>query len=144
MVHHYWAITVKYNVGNSVVEVAEGHYQIWMDNAKKLGLVIYDFTFEYDAQWRLHMHAVGDTRKMIFKKRLLLPGYHQQINELSTHADAIIWMKYMYKMYDYESQKAIFAVLAENNMLYNDRTRDKEHSDAMPSCPKEGGEGREE
>lgn len=95
----YYAVTVKYNKGppNSVMRF---HYDIWLDNARRKGMQIHRFVYEFDHCKRLHVHAIVSGRKNMYINKFQLRGYHQDIQKIDTQEDKFNWEGYMDKCAD--------------------------------------------
>lgn len=97
MTQRFYAVTVKY-MYLKPEQLRDHHYEAWVDNAKRKGLIIERVYYEYDEHFRLHMHCVGQYWGTSFRKvSVNLRGYHQHIDDLKTMAALHKWYLYITK-----------------------------------------------
>lgn len=135
----YYAVTVKEN-SIPYEKLTESLYLDWFRNASLYGLHCTKITFEFDKEWRLHAHAIcNHSSKNLFKKKYLYNQFHSNIQLLKSQDDVVQWMSYMYKTYDYETEKRMLCSIIEHKGIQ--MYESKQHANDCLTSPV-GGEAQ--
>ncbi len=93
----YYALTLKYVKTDRKPKVSD--YTEWITNAKLLqaGIKVIVEGYELDSKHRIHYHAVISSKKNLLKKKFVLGGIHQKIDNLPLIKDFLIYSRYCKK-----------------------------------------------
>lgn len=88
----YFSLTVKSNNPSPTIE----NYEAWLANARKY-VKIKNVFYERDSRNVLHFHALIESSKGVYYKKLMYKQYHQHIAPLITDDDLSRWHDYCVK-----------------------------------------------
>lgn len=83
-----WAYTVKDNRSETT------DYNIFFDRCTKFGIVVNSKYAEYGKHNKLHYHGIMKIPKGFYRKKLMMPGLHLKLKEIT---DLEGWLEYIKK-----------------------------------------------